>query len=267
MKRNRSHHLALATKGLLAAVVGLAAFACAETERTTSDPGTQNISENTQTAPKSGDFDSAGRDEALVPEVSDAAYAAKRDQLLAETDQLLDGTEAEMASGAIAENSTGDVDRRPTLKNSPGLGFLEADATYQDEYFSEVLYAQVMEENAACSFEPNCSAAYLFKDVIFRVSADENGGNEKSVTPHELVPYSLAMTYARILDRYAEIDLERPPEIGDNREGLSTDGPYVGRASYPQTGVNDSGWIKVMQMELKNNSDTVQMIKLVTSPI
>ena len=175
----------------------------------------------------------------------------------------LGGTRGSTASGSV-KSSDANMDNRPVLQDSANLQFLEANVAYRDEYFTEDIYEKLAEEHTACSFEPNCNVAYLFKDVIFRISGMNNGSSAISVTPHELVPRSLAMTYAQILDRHSEIDFERPPEVGDNREGPSNGEAYVGRASYGQKTFHSSGYTNVIQMELRNNSETVQAIKLVT---
>ena len=297
-KRNDQRYLALATKSLLAISISLTTLACSEASNpSASDPAkqtqeqtqeqtqaietvsteaseegakAQNVKDTAIASTASEDSryeeesryakDSSDRTETTDP--AEAAYIAERDRLLAETDQLLDEIEAEIANGALSGNS--DMSDRPVLQESPSLRFLEADATYREQFFTEALYAKLMDENAACSFEPNCNVAYLFKDVIFRISGMNNGSSEVYVTPHDLVSRSLAMTYAQILDRYSVIDFERPPEIGDNREGPSNGEAYVGRASYGQKTFHNSGYVNVIQMELWNDSQTVQAIKLVT---
>ncbi|MEL6855121.1 MAG: hypothetical protein AAFO83_08410 [Cyanobacteria bacterium J06607_13] len=123
-------------------------------------------------------------------------------------------------SWRIEENVSSEVASTPS---DSSLAVLEANATYAEQNFSEVLYAQIREDEAYCLDSGSCGdVRYLFKDVLMVSSVGEFGSTEMALLPHQPVSRSQAMTYARLLDADAVIDFENSI-VAESHEGDSTE--------------------------------------------
>ena len=139
----------------------------------------------------------------------------------------------------------------------PNFSWLEANAIYENQDFSEALYADVLAAEQDCVLAGECDyARYLFKDVLLTISAGEFGSTTTAIIPHTLLSRMQALTYAQILDTNREIDFS-DSSIFDNNEGELT-GPVRITESFFEADLPAE--------EAAYNRGSIKMVRLISSP-
>ena len=222
----RSDSIKIVSRGFILAAASVMSVACSNSPAISQQPESAvlepAISEATnapartdiaEAIPLESDADKAARNyrTALISKLADEPTAAEMEQAIAEVDAEL---------GLLSEPTVGG-DSSANLETA-NLSMLEANATYEDENFSDGLYAEIVENNSYCLATGECGdVRYLFKDVLMVATVRDFGSTEVAIIPHGPVSKSLALTYARILDTDAAIDFS-DGVIEDNSEGDST---------------------------------------------
>ncbi|MEL6554284.1 MAG: hypothetical protein AAFQ63_12585 [Cyanobacteria bacterium J06621_11] len=144
------------------------------------------------------------------------------------------------------------------------FSYLEANATYQNQTFSEALYAAAnTDRDTYCASVPgNCGdVRYLFQDLLLVIFVDELGSKTTSILPHTHVSRSEALIYARMLDTYNDIDFSTS-ETFDNNEG-DLDGSWRISENFFQANQSaetyQSGWMKMASL-VSNKGENISKI-------
>ncbi|MFK8186181.1 MAG: hypothetical protein AB8B99_22630 [Phormidesmis sp.] len=100
----------------------------------------------------------------------------------------------------------------------------EANATYENQAFSEALYADIQAKDRVCLATGECGAMrYLFQDALMVATIGEFGSTEVTLIPHQTISKPAALTYAHILDTNNVINFNDSVIADDNETADSNE--------------------------------------------
>ncbi len=238
----------LFSKSLLVVSVSLMAVSCSATPEVSSDiaiadDGSRIANEQvenelieSEASEIESDADKTARNRrvALISKLSDNPTPAEMRDALAEVEAEF-GTPNEPYSDDSSTASEASDERGPKIDESL---WLEADATYSEQNFSDRLYAEILETDSYCLSTGTCGdVRYLFKDMLLVSTVGDFGSTETSLIPYQRISKSQALSYAQILDIDSMIDFENDALM---EEGESQ-GPFSVTETYFEADLSADG--------------------------